>query len=111
MVEAISHSNDCSSYGTCTDEQTGTVLSRDMHFRRAGKLFDVRVGTAKYLQRIRALNEQVENDPVLSLDTQILVLDDVSDPNEVCKKLTATLPFEQIEPFAVEINLEEAPDS
>lgn len=88
---------DCYSINHAEDQ--GKITSRDLMIHRDSRPFIIRVGTAEYANQIRTYNEGL--DPTLQIDNNIYVMDDVTNPEEICQKL-AQIPFPDLEPYLTE---------
>ena len=87
----------CYSFNHAEDQ--GKITSRDMMIYRDNKPYTIRVGTSEYASQIRSYNEGL--DPSLQIENNIYVVDDATDPEEICQKL-ALVPFPELEPYLTE---------
>lgn len=85
---------DCESYGFI--ERDNKVVYRDMFLKRNNSTFTISVGLPEFVNEIKLRNRLLP--PHLQEDENILLLDDVSDPEKVCHDLK-TLPQDVIEPY------------
>ncbi len=107
MVEALTKINaSCVQFGQVEDG--GKVLLRDILVPRDGKIFALTLATPKMLERIKSANATIE-DPDAKTDENVFVMPDLSNFDELCNKLRLEIPFESLEPYLREQNLEEQP--
>lgn len=107
MVEAVTNiDTSCVQIGQI--EESGKVLLRDVFVPRNGRIYALTVATPEMLERIKAANATLE-DPDTKTDENVLVMPDLSDFDELCNKLRLEIPFESLEPYLREQNLEEQP--
>lgn len=107
MVEAVINiDTSCVQFGQI--EESGKVLLRDVFVPRNGKFFALTLATPEMLERIKAENAKFE-DPDAKTDENVFVMPDLSNFDELCNKLRLEIPFESLEPYLREQNLEEQP--
>lgn len=99
MVEARPRLNDIDCLQYAHLEHHGQIMMRNMMFMRDGKVYTISVTTPGYLERLIIENRGLE--PDLRADLNAFVLDDISDPGEICGKLSQT-PFSNLLPFITE---------
>lgn len=104
MVESIDNSK-TGCYEYAVSEKDGNAMVRDVLFGRDNKIFSITVGTREALDSIKKDNEPFPEDGKLS--ENIFVMDDLSDMDEICRKLRLEIPFETLQPYLREQTLQE----
>jgi hypothetical protein len=97
MNEIINSSGDCLQISHTED--SGMIRVREILLSREGRRYAVSVTTPDYLRTIKQGNQSLEAD--LRADENILTLEDISDPDDICKRLHA-LPLSALRSFLVE---------
>ena len=106
MVEAVTDINaSCVQFGHI--EEKGEVLLRDIFVPRDGKIYALTLATPEMLERIKTANAALD-DPDMKTDENVFVMPDLSDFDALCAQLRLEVPFETLEPYLREQNLEEA---
>lgn len=100
MTELDQNLNNDQCYEWGNRDKEGSIVQRDLFFKRNDRIYSITVTTPDYLAVIKARNLQIE-DPDLKENEKILVLDDISSVKQICQQLHQA-PWEIIQPYVSE---------